>query len=269
MNTLRGSITSAALAGLLGFALTGCGTSTDGDTAGGAATTAATTAPADPKAALIASLAALKTGNYALTVDSPETKVTGSVHVPSKSGALKMDVTSEGSSFTMELVGAAPDRWVRISSTDASIQQLLGSDGKTWSHIDTSKITKGGGLDIDVTNADLLGVEPLLQGVTAVKGDGRTITGTIDATKIDAENGFLDDEAIKAMGAAASSLPFTATLDDQGRLSKLVIDAPKAGDTPAGKWTYTISGYGEQKAQTKPAGPIKEMSTKQLQLLNS
>ncbi|GIM95715.1 hypothetical protein [Paractinoplanes toevensis] len=269
MNTLRGTITSAALAGLLGFALTGCGTSTDSDTAGGTSTAAATTAPADPKTALIASLKELKTGNYALRVDSPETKVTGSVHVPSKSGALKMDVTSDGSSFTMELVGAAPDRWVRISSSDAAIQQLLGSDGKTWSHIDTSKVAKGGGLDIDVTNADLLGVEALLQGVTAVKGDARTIAGTIDATKVNADDGFLDDDAIKAMGAGASSLPFTATLDGQGRLTKLVIDAPKAGDTPAGKWAYTISGYGEQKAQTKPAGAIKEMSAKQLEMLNS
>ncbi|MCU7728518.1 hypothetical protein ODJ79_32810 [Actinoplanes sp. KI2] len=265
MINLRGTATSVVLAGLLSLSLTACGSSTDSSADAGSATTA----PVDAKTALAASTTALKTGNYALAVKTPDMTVTGSVHAPSKSGALKMDFTSEGSTFTMELIGVTPDRWVRISSSDAQVQSFLGGDGKSWSHVDTSKVKKGGGLDIDVTNADLLGLDALIKGATTVQGDAKNITGTIDATKIEAEDSLLDSDDIKAMGTAAATLPFTAALDGQGRLTTLVIDAPKAGDTPAGKWSYTISGYGEQKTQTKPEGTIKEISDKQLSALNS
>src|SRR5262245_59519681 len=184
MTNLRGTATSVALAGLLSLGLTACGTSTDSSADAGGATTAATKAPADAKTALAASTTELKTGNYALAAKTPEMTVTGSVHVPSKSGALKMDITAQGSAFTMELIGVTADRWVRVSSSDPQIQSALGSDGKTWSHVETSKVKKGGGLDIDVTNADLLGLDALIKGATTVKGDAKTITGTIDATKI-------------------------------------------------------------------------------------
>lgn len=269
MTNPRGTATSIALAGLLSLCLTACGNSTDSSAGAGGATTAATTAPVDAKAALAASTKELTAGNYALAVKTPDLTVTGSVHAPSKSGALKMDITSEGSTFTMELIGLTTDRWVRVSSRDPQLQAALGGDGKVWSHVDSSKIKEGGGLDIDVTNADLLGLDALVKGATTVKGDAKNMTGTIDATKVEAEDALLDSEDIKAMGTAAATLPFTATLDDQGRLTTLVIDAPKAGDTPAGKWSYTISGYGEQKTQTKPDGTVKEITDQQLSMLNS
>ena len=267
MTNLRGTATSVALAGLLSLGLTACGSSTDSPAGAGAATTATTKAAADAKTALAASTTELKTGNYALAATTPDMKVTGSVHVPSKSGALKMDISSEGTTFTMELIGVTPDRWVRIGSSDPQLRSFLG-DGKSWSHLDTSKIKKGGDLDIDVTTADVLGLDPLIKGATTVKGDAKNVAGIIDATKIEAEDSLLDSDDIKAMGPAAATLPFTATLDDRGRLVSLVIDAPKAGDTPAGKWSYTLSGYGEQKAQTKPKGTVKEISDQQLSLLN-
>ena len=67
----------------------------------------------------------------------------------------------------------------------------------------------------------------------------------------------------------SAALPFTATLDDDGRLTQLVLDMPKAGDTPAGKWTLDISGYGAQAAQTKPTGKVTEMPASGYAAVNS
>ena len=47
------------------------------------------------------------------------------------------------------------------------------------------------------------------------------------------------------------------------------LDVPKAGDTPAGKWTINVTGYGEQKAQEKPTGAVKEMPDSAYEMLNS
>ncbi|GIF24485.1 hypothetical protein BJ973_007964 [Actinoplanes tereljensis] len=267
MTNLRGRISTAALAGLLGLTLTACGTSTDTGSAADP-TAAASTAPADPNAALAASLKGIQQGDYAFALATPGPKAKGAVHLPSKSGAVKLEEKTKDYSFSMELVGTDTERWFRFDSSEAFVRSMFGSDGKTWKHIDTAKIGKDGALDLDVTNADLLGLAGLVKAVTDAKVAGSTITGTIDATKAVTADSFLDEDVVKSMGAAASSVPFTATLDDQGRLTKLVLDAPKADDTPAGKWAYTISGYGAQKAQGKPTGAIKEITAEELSVLN-
>jgi hypothetical protein len=47
-----------------------------------------------------------------------------------------------------------------------------------------------------------------------------------------------------------------------------VIDAPKAGETPAGKWTVDVTGYGAQMAQAKPSGTVTEMPASGYQAVN-
>lgn len=58
----------------------------------------------------------------------------------------------------------------------------------------------------------------------------------------------MDDLYVDAPGMSA--IPFTAAVDDAGRLTSLVLDmAETRGRTPAGTWTITISGYGKQVSQ--------------------
>lgn len=269
MNTTRGTFATVALAGLLGLGLSGCGDATDTSgttTAAGAATTA----PADPKAALAGSTKALREGNYAFGVDGPGAVVSGLVHLPSKSAKMAIDASAESFSMKLEFVMTNPNRWVRMSSGGKSML-AQGASGDTWFHIDSTKLKKGSDLDVDLGKPDVTDVGALLAAVSDAKGDGKTITGTIDGTKVKSPDGFLDDDTLKGMGAGAAKLPYTATLDDQGRLTKLTIDAPAStsAETPAGKWVFTLTGYGQQKALTKPTGKVKELPAGSYAMLNA
>ncbi|GAA0542120.1 hypothetical protein GCM10010172_24440 [Paractinoplanes ferrugineus] len=270
MMTTRGTFATAALAGLLSLGLSGCGDSTDTAGGTGPATTTTTTAAADPKTALASSTKAMKEGNYAFGVDGPGAVVTGLVHLPSKSAKLAIDASAESFTMKLEFVITNPNRWVRMSSNGKSMLSK-GAPGDTWFHVDTTKLKKGSDLDLDLSKPDVIDVGALLAAASDAKGDSKTITGTIDGTKVKSPDGFLDNDTLEGMGAGAAKLPYTAKLDDKGRLTELVIDAPasEASQTPAGKWTFTVTGYGEQAALTKPTGKVKELPSGSYAMLNA
>jgi hypothetical protein len=280
----REKFASLVLATVLGVALAGCG-STDGGTP-------TAKPPADPKAALAASAAGLQAGDYAFTAESPKGKSNGVVHLPSKSANLVMLLDEEGAQGSMAFRFVDAERYVKFdvdtSAMTADLDKIDTSDreaaemvkglrdlvdmlsGKKWQHVDVSKINEPDEFSLDERNGDLTGASELLTGVVTAQGDARTITGTLDATKPDLANSPWDTADMTAMGAAAKSLPYTATLDDQGRLTKLALDAPKSGETPAGTWTLEIKGYGTQAAQAKPAGgETEKMSAQGYEMLNS
>jgi hypothetical protein len=141
--------------------------------------------------------------------------------------------------------------------------------GKTWMHVDATKVKDGDDLTLDLQNPDLTGAGALVGGVVTAQGDARSVTGTLDATKLSDDDGPWDTADFTAMGETAKALPYTATLDEQGRLTKLVLDAPKAGEVPAGPWTIEITGYGAQAAQEKPAkGEVEEMPADAYDMIN-
>lgn len=282
MKHLRGTLVAATL--LAGVALSGC--------EGAAKEEAPAKAAADPKAAIAASVATLKEGNYAFTAKTPDTDAKGSVHLPSKSVSMVMGTKSAETEGTIELRLVEPDRWMKITMDLGDLSGGLGEidksnpeavkfaeqmrqmtemfSGKYWMHVDTSKL-KGDAakqLGIGTDGADVTGAAALLGAVVTAQGDAHSITGTLDATKITEDLGMVNTTDIKAMGSAASALPFTAALDDQGRLTKLELDVPKAGATAAGKWTIDLTGYGAQKAQVKPAGTVREMPASAYSMLN-
>lgn len=282
MKHLRGTLVAATL--LAGVALSGCEGAAKEETPAKAA--------ADPKAAIAASVATLKEGNYAFTAKTPDTDAKGSVHLPSKSVSMVMGTKSAETEGTIELRLVEPDRWMKITMDLGDLSGGLGEidksnpeavkfaeqmrqmtemfSGKYWMHVDTSKL-KGDAakqLGIGTDGADVTGAAALLGTVVTAQGDARNITGTLDATKITEDLGMVNTTDIKAMGSAASALPFTAALDDQGRLTKLELDVPKAGATAAGKWTIDLTGYGAQKAQEKPAGTVREMPASAYSMLN-
>ncbi|GIE99079.1 hypothetical protein [Paractinoplanes rishiriensis] len=235
--------------------------------------------PTDPKAALAASTTELRAGNYAFTAQTPTGAARGAVHLASKSATVELTTTGpEPTRF--EAVVVEPDRWVRLTAdtsglaaaldnvdtTDAEAAALAAGlretvelfSGQSWLHVEAGKAKPGGDLDIDLSDPDLTGASALVAGALTVQRDNRTITGRLDASKAGG-SGLLDTDTAAAMGAAAKSLPFTATLDDRGRLTRLEFDAPAADDVPAGKWSISIAGYGEQAPTAKPTGAVKEM----------
>jgi hypothetical protein len=48
-------------------------------------------------------------------------------------------------------------------------------------------------------------------------------------------------------------VPFTATLDDQGRITKVVLSLPKIESLPAADLTVNYAGYGSTVQITAPA----------------
>jgi hypothetical protein len=251
MTIMRGAVAATALAGLLSLGLGGCSDSTDTTAVDkAAATTAGQAPPDDAQTALAGAATALQSGNYTFVVASPTVTAEGVVHLPSESAKLTIDSGNRH----YELVLAEPDRWVRLTDGDAGQSPLdPQASAGTWFHVDSSEVEKGGDLDIDLTDPDLIGLNARFAAATDVRGDRRTVTGTIDGTKVKASHGLLDDQAIKQMGANPSALSFTANLDGKGRLAELDIAAS------AGRWVCTVSGYGEQKPQTKPAGPSTDL----------
>jgi hypothetical protein len=89
--------------------------------------------------------------------------------------------------------------------------------------------------------------------------NGRTVTGMLDPTGLDRSfTAFHNAEA-----QATTPVPYTATLDDEGRLAQLVIDLPAGGDPlrPAARWSLSIADYGKAAASEAPSEfePVPEL----------
>jgi hypothetical protein len=214
------TLRAAVAAAALTVLLGGCG-----DSPAPAATPATGYDPsAELRETLRAAADVLQAGNYTFVVATAGRTAEGIVHLPSESARLTTD--------SLEIVLAEPDRWVREVA-----------DGPTWYRVDSSRVVAGGDLDLELTDPDLVGLDTMIAAVTEVRGDPRTITGKLDGAR--AKSAYLD---------VRTAVAFTANLDSQGRLAELDIDGP------AGRWVLTVSGYGQQKPQTRPSGKIRNLS---------
>ena len=76
-------------------------------------------------------------------------------------------------------------------------------------------------------------------------------------------------DSVKALGAKANAVPFTAKADDQGRLIELVIDMGAVMPS-AGKMTTTYSDFGtEVRVEAPPAAEVIEMPKEMLGVVNA
>jgi hypothetical protein len=133
----------------------------------------------------------------------------------------------------------------------AAIPGLQGV-GNKWLHIDKTKIGNDGLLSQYSPSEGSIGASSFVKGVvTAEKVSDTEIKGTIDLTK--SAPGVLGKDQIATYGDAGKNVPFTATLDAQGRITKLVLNVPKAGALPAADLTTTYADYGATVTIAKPA----------------
>ncbi|AGL15992.1 hypothetical protein [Actinoplanes sp. N902-109] len=273
---------AAVLVPLLAIALTaGCA----GEA--GSSGTAAKDKPADPKAALAASTQQLKAGNYTFKATIPGgTVADGVVHLPSRSAALNTTATVDGSEAKIQMLVVEPDRYTKMKidlgdnkdlkdiqeyaqSDDPTMRKLAEQfsalfdmfSGKYWMRVDTSKVTSKE-LQLGLDNPDLTGAGAILSHATTAQQNGSVITGTVDASQADSASQLLSSSLFE--GADVTALPYEATLDDQGRLSKLVLDVPKTKDTVAGEYTLTVADYGSATAQAAPPKSETKEATDQM-----
>lgn len=263
MNIRRWSVGVIA-ATLLVPGLAACNNSESAEPAAAASST-----PADPKEALRASTKEIGQGNFTFTMAGDGLTGKGLVHKPSNSAQIAMSFDDgSGSTMSMDMILIEPDSWVKMDLGElaASIPAFAKFKDK-YQHLDRSKIKDSEALSLDLQDPDPAGTEALFTNITEVQKTGEnTYTGKLDASGV--TEGAIDSDLVKSLGDQAKALPFTAKLDDQGRLAELTIPIPAAGETKAHEIKVTYADYGKATAAQKPpADKVVEASAETYEML--
>lgn len=252
MNIRR--LASLGLLAVAGTVLaTGCNTQPVPAGAGGTASAAPSASAPAAKDVLARAVAGLGTAKYALTITIGPQKATGTVDGPAHSAQINLTATAEGITFTYDAVAVGSDVWVRLDLGAATNRQL-GIAPARWMHVDVAKVTKPDALPLNVASADLLGIGGITQAFAGlVRTDATHLTGTVDLTRITGQLAPSADDLAKVKDKVGA-VPVAVTLDAQGRLTELKIDA--AAIDPALTHDLTFN-YDAPHPITKPTGAVE------------
>lgn len=269
MKNRRLAIAGLALATALGLA--GCGTSSDktasdAPSAGAGATTGAPAAGGSPDASSAAS-AELAAAAAKLAEDTVKVKtemgsamsMTGALDPKARKAEMTMTLGAGGTKTKVDILQLKNDMYLKF---DGSLAKVV---GESWMHIDATKLKAGSSFN-QLQGNDPAGTQAMVKAMTDVQKTGANgYRGTLDLTKTPQYN----KDSMKAMGAKASAVPFTATTDGQGRLVALNVEMESlmAG---AGTMKTTYSDFGTAvDVEAPPASKVKELPANMAGLLNA
>jgi hypothetical protein len=229
-------------------------------TTGKARAVAASPSPRPPKEALQAAVRALDATayNFAIregtTAGGGMTSGGGRIDPSAQSANLTLTGKDDEDTLTLAYVVIAPALWLQVDFGE-ELNKSVGVDPGAWMVIDRSKLTSLDLVPIDQTGAPDLGLTDLFKGgLGEVKRiDATHLGGTVDMT---VASGLLSPggDALKEAGDRAKSVPFTATTDEQGRLTSFKIDGGSLSNHLAIDLTFT--GFGSVQPITKPTVAI-------------
>ena len=203
---------------------------------------------ADPAAVKALSDAAAALGNqsFKMTVTAgPGFKLTALIDAPNGTGTADLVASGTNTELTVKSLLLGQDLYVQIPGI---------TKGDTWTHLDMSRLPEGADTGLRPGRIDPVDTARLIGSTTDVHATGAgSYAGTVDLTKATGVAG-LDRVTIEGYGPAAQRVPFTAGLDDQGRLSVLTLQLPKSTVLEA---LYTDYGT-TVTAERPPAGQIVE-----------
>lgn len=251
MRTRRLTGPTLGVLAAVAFALAGCaegGDATPGAGASAAAPTAsASTGTADPAAAaaLGNAAAALGTTSFKVTMTSgPGFKLTGLMDAPGGKGTGELTVTGPNAELSVKTLIVGQDLYVQIPGV---------TKASTWTHVDVSRLPEGANVGLRPGQIDPANTADLLKSSTDVQQvDPRNFRGTLDLTKVAGIAG-VDQVTVDGYGAAAQNVPFTASLDEQGRLSVMTIQLPAANGAQAQPLEILYTDYGTTVDAERPA----------------
>ncbi|ASW56679.1 hypothetical protein [Plantactinospora sp. KBS50] len=235
------------------------------------ATTSA--APGDAKQTLLDATREIGNGNFRFSLDSGGTTATGTVHKPSHSAQLHSGLGDATSDLAMDLdlIYIEPDTWVRVTFDGAAADAVpaLKQYSGRYLHIDPARAKDSQDLIFNFDQLDPAGSEGLARAVVSV---GQTATGQyagiIDLTRTSGSR-LADQALVAALGDRATSVPFTAMVDEQGRLTNLAIQVPTTAQTKARELKISYSDYGAATPAQKPAASETQEAPPELyQLFN-
>lgn len=266
MTNRRLAIAGLALVAALGLA--GCGP--DDNKARSGAGAPATGKAAEPAAGDLApaaelAAAAKRLGEQSMHIDmdmAGAISMTGVADPKAGVAKMSMDMGALSEGTTIEVRKVDQDVYLKFGGQMAKM--VGASSGKPWMHVDADKIAEGSSFKLPAD--DPAGTKAMVSAMTKVERAGEhSFKGLLDLTKTPRYN----KESLKAIGAKATAMPFTATTDDQDRLVELTLDM--SGISPgAGKMKTTYSDFGTPVAvEAPPAAQVGELPKELSGLLNA
>jgi len=258
----------AGLALVVALGLAGCGPDDDKARSGAGATAADKTTEAvadnlDPAAEL--SAAAKRLGEQSVRI---KTDMAGALSINGvadpKAGVarMSMDMSALSQDTKIEVRKVGEDVYLKFSGSMAKMIGGAGS-GKPWMHVDASKIAEGSSFKLP--KDDPAGSKAMIDAMTKVERVGEhNFKGLLDPAKMQR-----NQASLKALGTKTAAVPFTATTDDQGRLTELTLDMSALG-AGAGKMKTTYSDFGTPvTVEAPPAAEVGELPKELSGLLNA
>ncbi len=233
------------------LAVAGCTADSGNATAGAAASqtpgTPASSSAADPAAAsaLASATAALSSTSFKITMTSgPGVKLTGLIDAPHTTGSATLSLSGPNANLQVKTLLIGQDLYVQIPGI---------TKAGTWTHVDVSRLPEGANVGLRPSQIDPANTAKLLSSTTDVQQvDARSYKGTLDLTKVAGITG-VDKVTVDSWGSAASQVPFTAGLDEQGRLSALTIQLPAVNGQPSQMLEVLYTDYGTPVDVQRPA----------------
>ncbi|MBM2621182.1 hypothetical protein JIG36_37340 [Actinoplanes sp. LDG1-06] len=233
--------------------LAGCG---DGGSAapgasasapGAGVTASASGSAADPAAveALTKATSQLGTTSFKVTASSgPGFKLTGQVDPAQGVGTADLAATGPNAEVSVKTLLAGQDLYLQVPGI---------TKAGTWTHVDVARLPEGANVGLRPGQIDPVNTSNLLSSSTDVHATGgNAYAGTLDLTKAIGLAG-VSQVTIDESGAQAQKVPFTAGLDDQGRLAELTVQIPAMNGQAAQPLEVLYSDYGVPVTVTKPA----------------
>lgn len=239
MKSRLSTITGLSLVAALTFGAAGCSNATSGSTAPDARSTSS--APQESAAdALTAATQRLYADTATVKLDLVGMTATGAMDPANKKVAMAMSLSTGGQDMKINVVLVDKDVYMKIVG--------IPSMPAKWLHLDAAKVGSGSPLGM-LSQDDPAGARSMVKAMVDVERDGeRGFKGTLDLTK----SPTTAEETLKALGDKAKAVPFTARVDDQGRLVEFVLDM-SAGNASLGKMTTTYADFGKAVTIDRPA----------------
>jgi hypothetical protein len=242
----RLAVTVAVLASLTLIA-SGC------TTAPGSATPSASAKPATQ----ILSDAVAKTKGQSFTYTMTYgTQITGDGAQDVAAGNGSRNVTfadpSSGLMIKANLVLVSGNVYAKLDlGAAAALIPGLAGLGQNYLSLDTKKMSPSGMSAGLVPTADTISPDAFLGGVATAETVSPTqIKGTTDLSKSAPK--LIPASSVAKLDATSKVVPFVVTLDDQGRITKIVLTLPKIESLPAADLTVNYAGYGSAVQITAP-----------------
>ena len=234
---------------------------------------AASPAPAGPEERLLDALPGFATGAFRFTVKGGTQPMSGVLDASKKS--YRIDVSQKdpdlGYTLTMKFLVVDEQAWIKIGFKGTEGLTGFPELPKTWMLVDPGKIedTEDAPLSYD-DETDPGEAGAVLRAIVDVTQTGAgTYEGTTDLTR-QGEAGIVADATLKALGDRAKAVPFEATVDGQGRLTRTVVEIPAAGKAEATRYEVVYDGYGSTEPPSEPvAGEQQKAPKAAYEMLNA